>query len=430
MAENATVFRATQLGVESTKGVTVPTNRRLLATGFKFSPQIPVEAFTPMGSKAPTTAVRRKEWTEGDIEGVFAYDDTLYLASGALEAATITTPTGATNTRRWTFLPANFDVDDYPSFTIETGPATGTFGERASYGLINGFEISITAEETSVSGAVLARGIVDGITPTASPTDITAFPVSTNTVDIFVGSSLANEVQTVTLGGPSAGNFKLTFTSPFDGATEQTANIAFNASSAAVLSALQALALIQPDDVTVSGSAGGPYTITFTGRFAGINVATLVGDFSGLTGGTSAIATTTQGGLVKLSRCLEWGWGLSDRFTGIMTLCASDPSFSSEVEKAPSFDARIVIEHDSTSVAYMSNLRNVDTLYCKMVTNGPNIELDFFRRVDITFPFKFSEPSRDDNNDVWASEYTLIPVYDSTLGGYVKIQVDTARATL
>ena len=89
MPERATVFQATQLGVESTKGTAVPANKRLLATMFNLSPQIPVEGFRPMGSKAFTTATRQKEWTEGEIEGVFAFNDIIYLLSGLLEQAAI-----------------------------------------------------------------------------------------------------------------------------------------------------------------------------------------------------------------------------------------------------------------------------------------------------------------------------------------------------
>ncbi len=40
------------------------------------------------------------------------------------------------------------------------------------------------------------------------------------------------------------------------------------------------------DTVTVSGSAGGPYTVTFTGSHANANVAQLTSDATYLTSGT------------------------------------------------------------------------------------------------------------------------------------------------
>jgi hypothetical protein len=107
-------------------------------------------------------------------------------------------------------------------------------------------------------------------------------------------SGQANEVQTVTVtGSPTGGTFTLTF----DGAT--TAGIAYNATAAAVKSALEALSTVNPGDVTVTGSAGGPYTITFTGRYVGDDVPALTASGASLTGGTSpgvTPATQTGGG--------------------------------------------------------------------------------------------------------------------------------------
>lgn len=83
---------------------------------------------------------------------------------------------------------------------------------------------------------------------------------------------------TVTLGSPSAGNFTLTF----NGAT--TGNLAYNASSSTVKTALAGLNdAWSASDWTVTGSNGGPFTVTSPGG-------TLTGDGSGLTGGTFSVA--------------------------------------------------------------------------------------------------------------------------------------------
>lgn len=97
------------------------------------------------------------------------------------------------------------------------------------------------------------------------------------------------EVQTVTInGGPTGGTFTLTF----DGQT--TAAIAYNAAAGAVQTALNALSNL--DGATVTGNAGGPYTVTFPVALG--NVAQMTGDATGLTGGTApavVVATTTPG---------------------------------------------------------------------------------------------------------------------------------------
>lgn len=101
----------------------------------------------------------------------------------------------------------------------------------------------------------------------------------------------ANEVQTINLGAATAG----TITIGFDG--ETTAAIAFNATAAAVQTALEALSNINAGDVTVTGGPlPGTVTLTFGGRYAGVNVAQVVVTPTGLTGGTVTVTTVTEGG--------------------------------------------------------------------------------------------------------------------------------------
>lgn len=91
--------------------------------------------------------------------------------------------------------------------------------------------------------------------------------------------------QVVTLGSPSAGNFTLTYNG------QTTANIAYTATSAQVQSALQALSSVSTN-ATVQGSAGGPYTVIFSGPLLNDGLV-LSGSGAGLTGGTFAVGAPT-----------------------------------------------------------------------------------------------------------------------------------------
>lgn len=107
------------------------------------------------------------------------------------------------------------------------------------------------------------------------------------------GSALGtNEVQSVTITGvPTGGTFTLTFGS------QTTTAIAYNATGATVQTALEALSSIGTGNVTVSGAAGGPYTVTFVNVLGNTNVAQMTATAS-LTGGTTpgvTVATTTPG---------------------------------------------------------------------------------------------------------------------------------------
>lgn len=101
-----------------------------------------------------------------------------------------------------------------------------------------------------------------------------------------------NEVQTVTISGsPTGGNITLSFRGA------PTDPLAHNASAATVQDALESLSTIGAGNVIVTGSAGGPYTVTFVNGLGQRNVDTL-GVSHALTGGTTpnvAVAVTTPG---------------------------------------------------------------------------------------------------------------------------------------
>jgi len=97
---------------------------------------------------------------------------------------------------------------------------------------------------------------------------------------------LRNEKQVVTLTNGSAGEtFKLTFQG------QLTAALAYNISAADLKTALAALSNLTTDDLTVTGSAEGPYTITFGGQWAGQNVDIMTS--SAETGDLSVAITNT-----------------------------------------------------------------------------------------------------------------------------------------
>lgn len=104
----------------------------------------------------------------------------------------------------------------------------------------------------------------------------------------------AAEAQTVTItGAPTGGTFTLTYRG------ETTAAIAYNATAAAVKTALEGLPSIVPGDVTVTGGPGPatPYVITFGGDETGdVPQASATGSFTGGTSPAVAVTTTTAGG--------------------------------------------------------------------------------------------------------------------------------------
>lgn len=120
-----------------------------------------------------------------------------------------------------------------------------------------------------------------------------------NILNFLIGGAVIltpSEVQTITItGGPTGGNFTLTFSG------QTTGNIAYNAAASAVQTALEALSNIAPGDVVCAGGPlpGTPVTVTFTGTYAGTDVPLMTDNDAGLTGGTTpavTVTTSTPGG--------------------------------------------------------------------------------------------------------------------------------------
>lgn len=173
---------------------------------------------------------------------------------------------------------------------------TGTWDPTAGLGMLEetarratlGLQVFIhmpvhIAEIVASDGGLIVEG---PLLRTRTGARVVADPGYTGRGPDVPGSS---EVQTVTItGGPTGGTFTLTFTA------QTTAAIAFNATAGAVQAALNNLSNL--DGVTVSGAAGGPYTVTFPADMG--NVGQMTASGAGLTGGTAPavnVATTTPG---------------------------------------------------------------------------------------------------------------------------------------
>lgn len=123
-------------------------------------------------------------------------------------------------------------------------------------------------------------------------------------VDCYAGVNIvadgqSNEIQTLTVSGtPTGGSFTLTYSG------QTTGNIAYNATAAAVRSALAALNNLDQSNVTVT-LASNVYTVTFKDMG---NVAQLTASGAGLTGGTTpdvTPATSGEGGLSSFVRAVK-----------------------------------------------------------------------------------------------------------------------------
>lgn len=185
-------------------------------------------------------------------------------------------------------------------------------------------DLAATAGEVRKDDGTYVKGLADtSITVDTAPDpgyqriDLVSFHLADSTFVVTKGTEVinasititeetkgdddpaTNEVQEVTLNEATGGTFTLTFDDT--GSNPQTTGvIAYNATAASVATALKALSNIGDSDVGVTGSAGGPYTVTFQGALGNQDVRMLTAT-SSLTPDETPVAPATPTGDVPLA---------------------------------------------------------------------------------------------------------------------------------
>jgi hypothetical protein len=267
MTDSSAVLQRVLLALEATKG-TVPTTgwRELGSLSLVPTPQIQAETFKPMGQLWATVGGVNQEHTQYAVEGRGTYTELPFFLAGLLVKTTPNPPPSAVLTRRWTFRPSHATEDDPATYAAQRG--TSRRNEEASYLLFNSGQFTYTRQNgLQLGGQALAKLTKDNMA-----------------------------IWLTTTGSPASGNAVLHFELVDSLALPTvTASIAHDASAATVEAALNALATIGENGVSVAGSAGGPYTVTFDGGDVGDRPQDLIElAVNALTGGTSPSVEITE----------------------------------------------------------------------------------------------------------------------------------------
>ena len=153
-----------------------------------------------------------------------------------------------------------------------------------------GTSISVSADgrpERKLGGVTIDWSSVTAVTENTTYSD--GVKVYTDEKALRYGQVLTlitgGEINTISLGGATGGNFNLTL------GANVTGSLNHNVSNATLKSALEAFSTIGTGNVNVTGSAGS-FTLSFNTALGNIS---LTGSGSNLTNGTLSINTTSQG---------------------------------------------------------------------------------------------------------------------------------------
>lgn len=239
-----------------------------------------------------------------DFELTILVNDAPLSVANEVQKITLGNATGGTFT-------LTFDGQTTSSIAYNASTSTVTSALEALSNIQSG-DVTVTSPSSGIYN-VTFQGVYLGtnvpqMTITSSLTGNSSTPTVTTVQNYSTGTSYEfeleftitttvaplNEKQTFKINGnPISGTFTLTY----DGQT--TSTIAYNASNATIISALEALSNIGVGDVDVTGAAlpAGTKTVEFKGALAATNVPQMTSDASSL-GGTSSnltIVTTSSG---------------------------------------------------------------------------------------------------------------------------------------
>ncbi len=209
-------------------------------------------------------------------------DETFKLTFNSHESAAITIPPGGyVNVTKAQVAAALLTISDWTAKDIISA-ADGT-----TYDILVGgtpgtgvFTLDFSKSLTGDIGAITVTSKVGAANGSVAETT--------------KGVTGVSEVQTIELtDGPTAGTFTITFSG------QTTSALAYNASGAAVTTALEALSNVVDGEVadvrTGAGTQASPYVHTLTWRADSGNVAEPTATGAALLGSTVTIGTTTQG---------------------------------------------------------------------------------------------------------------------------------------
>lgn len=364
--------------------------------GLKVRPAYAVEGerFKASGSKVATVNVINNVSGSPAVEVANDFNAWTYALTGAYGSPTSALRAGAVTAMQHNYAISATAADPRVSFTVMWGDSTAAV--QMPYFTFNGFGATLSRMSGSSSAQAFSSEPVTGV----------SLPAGTN------------EVQTVTITGtPTGGTFTLTY------GGQTTAPIAYNATAAAVQSALEALSSIGAGNVA---TGGGPLpdtavTVTFQGALGATDVALMTASGAALTGGTTpavAVTETTPGvsnGITTVGSApiagRTWTAYIVDTWAALATVTDAEkvdamyeatvsmdgkyeqdyvmdadlPSFADVLEADVTYTLGLTVGWTSQARANITSMKNGDVKFIRLESVGPLIEAGINYRATMDF---------------------------------------------
>lgn len=207
MAPRAATNQLVQIGVESVPGTTVAAGKLLGAFTWTFGEKSETKQFTATGHKYPSASEMLSEFSEGKISGEGDFAALVYPVSSCFGAATIALHSGATVANDWTFTPPITGAASPKTYTVQQGNSVDD-SQQYGYLIFSGWGYSFGRKtEVTIEGEWFSQTFTDGITMTATPTNIALTPMTGAQMNVYLDTS-SSGLGTTQLADPLKVDFK------------------------------------------------------------------------------------------------------------------------------------------------------------------------------------------------------------------------------
>lgn len=191
MSDRFTVSETQQIGVESSPGSAATPIINLQSLSVEIDSEMEYDEFGPMGWLVNSIVAPRREWASGQLSGFPTYTELVYALSNLFGAATITTPSGATNARQWQWTPDKSTPWTPKTWTLRRGDSNTA--EEANYLLLSGLQLGFSRTDApTLGGDLFAQRLNYAATlATTGLSSKSLVPILPSEIDIWLDSSAA-----------------------------------------------------------------------------------------------------------------------------------------------------------------------------------------------------------------------------------------------
>jgi hypothetical protein len=191
MTDRASVIEHVQIGQETTPGTAVAAPTTVRSTSVQFGIGGDNDVFRPDGHKFNALVVPNMEWSTFALNGKPTYTELCYWLEALLGHVSPTQPGGTSLTYLRTYTMADTALATPKTLTIQKGSPVRA--EKMAYATLTDLGLTFSRKNgLTLTGQGLGQLFTDGITLTASPTDVPLVPLIGKQLNCFIDPDSAD----------------------------------------------------------------------------------------------------------------------------------------------------------------------------------------------------------------------------------------------